>query len=66
MSNKTNNINILNLYFSALYNLAKQDGYKYNIEKAIEIANKIENINNNKFQYTDKKEELKGLLRNYE
>ena len=66
LSNKTNNINILNLYFSALYNLAKQDGYKYNIEKAIEIANKIENINNNKFQYTDKKEELKGLLRNYE
>lgn len=66
ISDKTNNINILNLYFSALYNLAKQDGYKYNVEKAIEIANKIETTSKNKFQYKDEKEELKGLLRNYE
>ncbi len=61
-----NDIELLKLYFIALYNLAKQNGYKYNVEKAIEIAEKAEMINNEAFPYKDEKEELKGLLRNYE
>lgn len=56
---------LLNLYFIVLYSLAKQNGYKYNVEKAIEIADKAEKINNNDFPYKNEKEELKELLRNY-
>jgi len=63
---KTKNTTILNLYFEALYNLAKQNNYKYNVEKAIEVAEKSESINGESFPYKSEKEELKGLLRNYE
>ena len=57
-------INLLNIYFVALYNIAKQDSCKYNIESAIEVAERAEKINNDLFLYKDEKEELKGLLKN--
>ena len=38
----------------------------YFCQQELGFIHTCENINNNKFQYTDKKEELKGLLRNYE
>lgn len=58
---KTQNIEIFNLYFDVLYNLAKQNNYRYNLEKALEIAKKAEEIDNEKFRYKKEKEELEGL-----
>ena len=63
---KTEEIEVLNLYFNVMYNLAKEGCYKYNVEKAIEIANRAEAINTEKFIYKAEKEELEGILRNYE
>jgi tetratricopeptide (TPR) repeat protein len=59
-------ITLLNLYFKVLYSLAKQDGYKYNVEKAIETAELAEKIDSEGFQYKKEHEELKELLKNYE
>ncbi|MCD8377450.1 MAG: tetratricopeptide repeat protein [Candidatus Gastranaerophilales bacterium] len=66
ISETTKNYNILDTYFTALYNLAKQNSYKYNVEKAVEIAQKMETINKEAFPYKEQTEELKELLRNYE
>lgn len=63
---KTEEIEVLDLYFEVLYNLAKQNGYKYNIEKAVEIAKKAETINTELFSHKSEKEELEGLLGSYE
>lgn len=60
---KTENPELLNLYFEVLYNLAKQGSYKYNLEKAIEIANKIEKTDSKLFLHKSEKEELEGLLK---
>ena len=60
---ETDDTELLNLYFIVMYNLAKEGGYGYNIEKAIEIANKTEKINAELFMYNDKKAELEELLR---
>ncbi len=63
---ESKNITLLNIYFKVLYSLAKQESYKYNLEKAVEIANKAIEINNDGFEYKKEKEELEGLLRDYE
>lgn len=60
------NIKILELYFIALHNLAKESGYKYNIEDAINIANRIESFNNEPFKYSEEKQELERLINNSE
>lgn len=56
---------ILTLYFDIMYNLAKQNGYKYNLEKAMEIAERLEKIQS-EFKLDKEKEELKELLRGYD
>lgn len=66
ISEKTKDVDILNLYFKILYCLAKQSSYKYNIEKAIEISKKIKTINPDLFKYTAEREELEGILGNNE
>lgn len=63
---KTNNIEFLKLYFIAQYNLAKQNGYKYNIKGAIDTANKIETLNKDSFPYIKEKQELESLINNSE
>ena len=57
---KTEDTEILNLYFEVLYNLAKQNCYKYNLERALEIANKI---GTDKFLYKKEKVEIEELLK---
>lgn len=65
-ADSSDDIEVLDRYFTILYNLAKKGGYKYNIEHAIEIAKKAETINMDKDKYTKEIEELEGILRNYE
>ena len=62
ISDKKENNKVLNLYFYVLYNLAKRGGYKYNLEKALEIAEKLENDKTFDFKYSKEKEELKEIL----
>ena len=66
IEDKTKNIEIFNIYFNVLYNLAKRDNYKYNLEKAVEIAKRAEEIDNDKFKYKKEREELEGLIRENE
>ena len=61
----TKNKDLLNNYFIITYNLAKQNSYKYNVEKALEVIKKIEDLGY-KHLYNDEKSELEGLLRDYE
>lgn len=61
----TKNKDLLNNYFIITYNLAKQNSYKYNVEKALEVIKKIEDLGY-KHLYSDEKSELEGLLRDYE
>lgn len=61
----TTNEALLNNYFIITYNLAKQNSYKYNVEKALEVAKRIEELGC-KFFYDNEKIELEGLLRDYE
>lgn len=66
LAEQSNDTEVLNLYFNILYNLAKQGSYKYNLEKALGIAQKIAEINPEEFMYNNERNELEGLLRNYE
>ena len=59
----TNEPDVLNLYFYVMYNLAKEGCYKYNMEKALEIAKKIESIGLELFLYRDEKAEIEELLK---
>lgn len=63
---KTTDINILKAYFFVMYNLAKQDVYKYNLEKALEISKKIKDANEVDFEFSKETEELEELLKSYE
>ena len=63
---KTKNGMLLNLYFIASYNLAKQNGYKYNIKNAVEAAEKAELLYGAVFPYKKEGDELRGLLQDYE
>ncbi|MCR5265783.1 MAG: tetratricopeptide repeat protein [Cyanobacteria bacterium RUI128] len=57
---------VLERYFDILYSLAKQGGYKYNVEQAIKVADKLKTFNTDTDMYAKEKEELEELLRNYE
>lgn len=65
-ADKSEDIDVLNLYFYIFYNLAKQGGYKYNLEKAVQIAQRAEGINTDKFIYKKEKGEIEELLKEYE
>lgn len=61
----TTNEELLNNYFIVTYNLAKQNSYKYNVEKALEVIKKIESLGYKQL-YNNEKDELERLLRDYE
>lgn len=61
----TTNEELLNNYFIVTYNLAKQNSYKYNVEKALEVAKRIESLGYKQL-YNNEKDELERLLRDYE
>ena len=65
MMKTTTNEELLNNFFIVAYNLAKQNSYKYNVEKALEVIKKIEDLGY-KHLYNDERSELEGLLRDYE
>ena len=56
------NIDSLNILFYLNYILAKENLYDYNINEAINIAEKIEKINPDLFCYNAEKEELEKIL----
>jgi tetratricopeptide (TPR) repeat protein len=66
LAEESEDIELLKSYFKTLYYLAKQGSYKYNLEKALGIAEKIAKINPEEFNYNEEKNELEELLRNYE
>ena len=57
-----NDITLLNLMFYVSYVLVKQDFSTYNIKEVISIAEKIEKLNPDLFEYPRQKEELEKLL----
>lgn len=61
----TTNEELLNNYFIVAYNLAKQNSYKYNVEKALEIVKRIESLGYKQL-YNNERNELERLLRDYE
>lgn len=61
----TDNKELLNNYFIITYNIAKQNSYKYNVEKALDVIKKIESLGY-EHCYNDEKAELEGILRDYE
>ena len=56
------NLECLNLLFYVNYTLAKGNHSDYNMEKAIEIAKKIEQSYPDKFNYPNEKQELESKL----
>lgn len=65
MMKTTTNEELLNNYFIVAYNLAKQNSYKYNVEKALEVVKRIESLGYKQL-YNNEKGELEKLLRDYE
>ena len=63
LGDNTSDVDVLNLYFYVLCQLAKQGSYKYNLEKAIAIAEKINKIGAELFKYNNELEELKGFCK---
>lgn len=57
-----NNIELLNLMFYTSYILVKENLCEYNIKETMAIAEKIENIDPNLFEYPEQKAELAGIL----
>jgi len=57
-----NNLTLLNLLFHTGYILVKDNICEYNIKEMISIAEKIEKINREMFEYPDEKAELEKLL----
>lgn len=56
------NIELLNLMFIVSYTLVKENICEYNIRETLSIAHRIENINFDKFKYSEQKAELEILL----
>ena len=56
------NIILLNMLFFVSYVLVKDKVYEYNVKETIKIAQKIEKINPDLFEYPEQKEELEKLL----
>lgn len=59
-----NNIDVLNMLFYVNYVLVKDEVYEYNVKETIKIAQKIEEINPDLFQYPEQKAALEKLLHN--
>ena len=57
-----NNTTLLNLLFFVNYILVKDEVYEYNVKETIKIAQKIEEINPDLFEYPEQKAELEKLL----
>jgi len=57
-----NNIVLLNLLFYSSYILVKENICEYNIKEAVTIAEKIESINTDLFEYPEQKAELTQIL----
>lgn len=57
------NVEILNLLFFTSYMLVKENVCEYNIKETVAIAQKIEGINPDLFEYPDKKNELSEILK---
>ena len=56
------NIVLLNLMFFASYILVKDNLCEYNVKETLAIANKIEKINPDLFEYPEQKAELERIL----
>ena len=63
LKNDENNLEVLNLLFYASYILVKDEVYEYNVKETIKIAQKIEKITPELFEYPEQKAELEKLLR---
>lgn len=59
-----NNIELLNLLFYVSYILVKENICEYNVKETVAIADKIENINTDLFEYPEQKTELIQILQN--
>ncbi len=57
-----NNVILLNLMFNVSYILVKDNIYEYNVKETLAVAEKIESINPDLFEYPGQKQELVKLL----
>ena len=60
-----NNLTVLNLLFYVNYVLVKDEVYEYNVKETIKIAQKIEEINPDLFEYPEQKAELGKAFAEY-
>ena len=60
------NIELLNLMFYVSYILVKNNVYEYNVKETLSVAEKIEKINPDLFEYPEQKHELTMLLNHAE
>lgn len=59
-----NNVALLNLMFYVSYILVKENLCEYNVKETLSIAEKVENIDRNLFEYPEQKAELTAILHN--
>ena len=59
-----NNMILLNLMFYVSYILVKENLCEYNVKETLSIAEKVENIDRNLFEYPEQKAELTAILHN--
>ena len=62
LKNDENNVVLLNLMFYVSYILVKDNVCEYNVKETLEIAEKIESINPDLFEYPVQKQELINIL----
>lgn len=62
LKNDENNIVLLNLMFNVSYILVKNAVCEYNVKEVLAIAEKIESINPDLFEYPEQKQELTNFL----
>ena len=62
-ADENNNI-LLNLMFYVSYILVKENLCEYNVKETLSIAEKVENIDRNLFEYPEQKAELTAILHN--
>lgn len=59
----SDDIDVLNLYFIVLYNLAKQENYRYNLDAAVKVAKQIMQKNSDMFVYKSEFTELEEIIK---
>lgn len=59
-----NNLTLLNLMFYVSYILVKENLCEYNVKETLSLAEKIENMNKDLFEYPEQKAELAAILQN--